>query len=139
MDSSQAPYSVFIDFSNLASNSRRYSRFFIDSLLLFIAESQFSSYCLIRRVTITTPRGVTICWNYLHKLLPVVYTESQYFPYCLIRRVTSPSAFTVASHCLQRRVNFKNFERLPHFFKGTRKRNMNYACRAHLTKHIIKE
>jgi hypothetical protein len=31
MESSQAPYSVFKDFSNLASNSVRYSRFFIDS------------------------------------------------------------------------------------------------------------
>jgi hypothetical protein len=50
MDCSQAPYSVFKDFSNLASNSRRYSRFLIDSPLLFIAESQYSAYCLVRRV-----------------------------------------------------------------------------------------
>ncbi len=47
---SQASYSVFKDFSNLASNLRRYSRFFIDSPLLFIAESECSPYCLIRRV-----------------------------------------------------------------------------------------
>jgi hypothetical protein len=47
---SQATYSVFKDFSNLASNSRRYSQFFIDSPLLFIAESQYSSYCFIPRV-----------------------------------------------------------------------------------------
>jgi hypothetical protein len=33
MDSSQAPYSVFKDFPNLASNSVRYSRFLIDSPL----------------------------------------------------------------------------------------------------------
>ncbi len=33
MDSSQATYSVFKDLSNLASNSVRYSRFLIDSLL----------------------------------------------------------------------------------------------------------
>ncbi len=33
MDSSRAIYSVFKDFSNLASNSVRYSRFFIDSPL----------------------------------------------------------------------------------------------------------
>jgi hypothetical protein len=50
IDFSQAPYSVFKDFSNLASNSRRYSRFLIDSPLLFIAESRYSLHCLIRRV-----------------------------------------------------------------------------------------
>jgi hypothetical protein len=50
MDFSQALYSVFKDFSNLASNLRRYSRFLIDSPLLFIAESRYSLYCLVRRV-----------------------------------------------------------------------------------------
>ncbi len=54
MESSQAPYSVFKDFSTLASNSRRYSRFFIDSPQYFIAESPNSPYCLLRRVV--TPR-----------------------------------------------------------------------------------
>ncbi len=33
IDSSQAPYSAFKGFPNLASNSERYSRFLIDSLL----------------------------------------------------------------------------------------------------------
>jgi hypothetical protein len=50
MDFSKAPYSVFKDFSNLVSNSMRYLRFFIDSLLLFIAESRYSPYCVIQRV-----------------------------------------------------------------------------------------
>ncbi len=50
MDFYQAPQWVFKDFLNLASNSRRYLRFFIDSPLLFIVESQYSPYCLIRRV-----------------------------------------------------------------------------------------
>jgi hypothetical protein len=50
MDFSQAPHSVFKDFSNLTSNLRRYSRFLIDSPLLLIAESRYSLYCLIRRV-----------------------------------------------------------------------------------------
>ncbi len=52
MEFSQAPYSVFKDFPNLhvASNLRRYSRFLIDSPPLFIAESQYSPYCLVRRV-----------------------------------------------------------------------------------------
>jgi hypothetical protein len=45
MDSSQAPYSVFKDFSNLASKSRRYLQFLIDSSLLFIAESRYSPFC----------------------------------------------------------------------------------------------
>jgi hypothetical protein len=50
MESSQAPYSVFKDFLNLASNSVRYSRFLIDSPQSFIAESPYSPYCLLRRV-----------------------------------------------------------------------------------------
>ncbi len=50
MESSQAPYSVFKDFSNLASNSVRYSRLLIDSPQYFIAESPYSLYCLLRRV-----------------------------------------------------------------------------------------
>ncbi len=50
MESSQAPYSVFKDFQNLAPNSVRYSRFFIDSPQYFIAESPYSPYCLLRRV-----------------------------------------------------------------------------------------
>ncbi len=74
MDFSQAPYSVFKDFSNLASNSRRYSQFFIDSPLLFIAESQYSPYCLIRRVA--TLRFIVVGSHYLlelsAKLSPVV-------------------------------------------------------------------
>jgi hypothetical protein len=56
MDSSQAPIYIFKDFANLASNSRRYSRFLIDSPLLFIGESRCSPYCLLRRVS--TPRIV---------------------------------------------------------------------------------
>jgi hypothetical protein len=50
MDSSQAPYSVFRDFSNLASSQWDIRDFFIDSPLLFISESRYSSYCLLRRV-----------------------------------------------------------------------------------------
>jgi hypothetical protein len=66
MDFSQAPYSVFKDFSNLASNSRRYSRFLIDSPLLFIAESQYSPYCLVRRVA--TLRFIIAGSHYLLEL-----------------------------------------------------------------------
>ncbi len=50
MDSFQAPYSVFKDISKLASNSMRYSTFFIDSPLLFIMESQYAPHCLLRKV-----------------------------------------------------------------------------------------
>ncbi len=37
---------VFKDFSNFASNSRRYLRFVIDSPLLLLAESRYFPYCL---------------------------------------------------------------------------------------------
>jgi hypothetical protein len=50
MDSSQAPYSVFRDFSNLASSQWDIHDFFIDSPLSFISESRHSSYCLLRRI-----------------------------------------------------------------------------------------
>jgi hypothetical protein len=50
IDSSQAFYSVFKDVSHLASNSLRYPKFFIDSVLLFIAESRCYPYSLLRRV-----------------------------------------------------------------------------------------
>ncbi len=46
----QAPYSVSVSFSNLASNSGKYSLFLIDSPLLFIAECWYSPSCLLRRV-----------------------------------------------------------------------------------------
>jgi hypothetical protein len=63
MGSSQAPYSVFKDFSNLASNSMRYSRFFIDSPLLFTAESLYSPYCLLQ--TVATLRIILAGSHYL--------------------------------------------------------------------------
>ncbi len=66
MDCSQAPYSIFKDFSNLASNSRRYSRFLIDSPLLFTAESQYSPYCLVHRVA--TLRFIIAGSHYLLEL-----------------------------------------------------------------------
>ncbi len=66
MDCSQAPYSVFKDFSNLASNLRRYLRFFIDSPLLFLAQSQYSPYCLVRRVA--TLRFIIAGSHYLLEL-----------------------------------------------------------------------
>ncbi len=50
LDSFQASSSVFENFSNLASNSMRYSQFSIDSLLLFIAESRYSPYHVLQRV-----------------------------------------------------------------------------------------
>jgi hypothetical protein len=40
MNSSPAPYSEFEGLSNLASSSRRYSRFFIDSFIVFSGESK---------------------------------------------------------------------------------------------------
>ncbi len=52
MASSSAPYSVSKGFSN----SRKFSRFLIDSLLLFELKIWYSPYCLIWRVA--TPRIV---------------------------------------------------------------------------------
>jgi hypothetical protein len=84
IESSQAPYSVFKDFSNLASNSVGYSRFLIDSPQYFIAESPYSPYCLLRRVV-----TLRIILAGSHHLLALsaknshlsFNTESQYFPY----------------------------------------------------------
>ncbi len=102
MDFSQTPYSVFKDFSNLASNSRRYSRFFIDSPLLFIAESQYSPYCLMHRVA--TLRFIKAGNHYLLELSALTLACR------LIRRVDTrrivyygesllPVPFIAESHC----------------------------------------
>jgi hypothetical protein len=102
MDFSQAPYSVFKDFPNLASNSKRYSRFLIDSPLLFIAESQYSAYCLIRRVA--TLRFIITGSHYSLEL------SASTLACRLIRRVDTPrivyyresllsALFMAESHC----------------------------------------
>jgi hypothetical protein len=79
IESSQAPYSVFNDFSNLASNSVRYSRFLIDSPQYFISESPYSLYCLLQRVVTggESPFVSIICTNSRLSF----NTESQYSPY----------------------------------------------------------
>ncbi len=121
MESSQAPYSVFKEFSNFASNSVRYSRFLIDSPQYFIAESPYSPYCLLRRdvtLRIILPGS--------HHLLAL---SAQTLTCRLIRRVNTPrinyygesllpASFTAGSHCWQRRVIFENFEGLPLPLKG---------------------
>ncbi len=72
----------FKDFSNLASNSVRYSQFLIDSPQYFIAESPYSPYCLIRRVV-----TLRIILAGSHHLL----TLSAHTLACrLIRRVNTP-------------------------------------------------
>ncbi len=121
MESSQAPYSVFKDFSNLASNSVRYSRFLIDSPQYFIPESSYSPYCLLRRVV-----TLRIILAGSHHLLAL---SAQTLTCHLIRRVNTPRidyygesllpvSFTAGSHCWQRRVIFENFEGLPLPLKG---------------------
>jgi hypothetical protein len=102
MESSQAPYSVFKNFSNLALNSVRYSRFLIDSPQYFIAESPYSPYCLLRRVV-----TLRIILAGSHHLLAL---SVQTLTCCLIRRVNTPridyygeslllASFTAGSHC----------------------------------------
>ncbi len=121
MESSQAPYSLFNDFSNLASNSVRYSRFLIDSPQYFIAESPDSPYYLLRRVV-----TLRIILAGSHHLLAIC---AQTLACRLIRRVNTPridyygeslfpASFTAGSHCWQRRVIFENFEGLPLALKG---------------------
>jgi hypothetical protein len=102
MESSQAPLSVFNDFSNLASNSVRYSGFLIDSPQYFIAESPYSPYCLLRRIV-----TLRIILAGSHHLLAL---SAQTLACCLIRRVNTPridyygesllpASFTAGSHC----------------------------------------
>jgi hypothetical protein len=121
MESSQAPYSVFNDFSNLALNSVRYSRFLIDSAQYFIVESPYSPYCLLRRVV-----TLHIILAGSHHLLAL---SAQTLTCRLIQRVNTPridyygesllpTSFTAGSHCWQRRVIFKNFEGLLLPLKG---------------------
>ncbi len=120
-DSSQAPYSVFKDFSNLASNLVRYSQFLIDSPLSFIADSWYSLYGILRRVA-----TLRIILAGSHHLLAL---SAQTLACRVIRRVDTPriaycgesllpASFIVGSHCWQRRVIFKNFEGLPIPLKG---------------------
>jgi hypothetical protein len=69
MDSFQASYSEFKGFPNLASNLMRYSRFLIVTPLLFIAESRYSPYCLLRRVAflIYSRESLLTAESYLQK------------------------------------------------------------------------
>jgi hypothetical protein len=95
--SSQAPFSSSEGFLNLTSNLR-YSRFLIDFLLLFIAESQDSLYCLIRRVA-SFVTGSYKCMNYVQKhresRFPVLFnTASHYSAHCLQQK----SLLTAGSH-----------------------------------------
>jgi hypothetical protein len=142
MDSSQAPYSVFKDFSNLALNSRRYSRFFIDSPLLFIAESQYSPYCLIRRVA--TLRFIIAGSHYWLELSALTLA------YRLIRRVDTPrivyygeswlpASFIAESHCWQQRVIQKNSEGLPLPLKGQWSKNELYVQSTAYQEHFKRE
>jgi hypothetical protein len=121
MESSQAPYSIFNDFSNLASNSVRYSRFLIDSPQYFIVESPHSPYCLPWRVV-----TLRIILAGSHHLLAL---SAQTLAYRLMRRVNTPrtdyygesllpASFTAGSHCWQLRVIYENFEGLPLPLKG---------------------
>ncbi len=62
-----SPYSASEEFSNLTSNLRRYSLFFVDSLLSYTEESRCSPYCLLPRVVtlrIVYSRGYK-CMNYV--------------------------------------------------------------------------
>jgi hypothetical protein len=140
MDSFQAPYSVFKDFLNLASNLRRYSRFFIHSPLLFILESPYSLYCYYGELQLSLSLYQEslfvriICIN--SRLL--FNTESLYSPYCLLQESLLSASFIVGSHCWQQRVIFKNSEGLYLPFKGQWIKNESYMSRTLLIKNILK-
>ncbi len=141
MGSSHAPYSVLKGFSNLASKSRRYSQFFVDSQLSYIAESWYSPYCSIW--IFVTPR-VVYGW------------ELQMYELCaetlgcrLIWRVKTPiffknkeslfpALFVARSHCWQQGVLLKHFEVLVPPEKRHWSLKINHACRALLTKKMLK-
>ncbi len=145
MDSSQATYSVFKDFSNLASNSVRYSQFLIDSALYFKVESRYSLNCLLRRVV-----TLRIILAGSHHLLALSAYNSC-LAYRLIRRVNTPridyygeSLHTFlliysGESLLTAKSYFQKLWRTPPSFKGTMKQKMDYPCRALLTKNISKE
>jgi hypothetical protein len=92
MESSQAPYLVFNDFSNFASNSVRYSQFLIDSAVFYSGESIFPE--LFTTESSGSPHHIggespfvsIICTNSRLSF----NTESHYSPYWLLRRVTTP-------------------------------------------------
>jgi hypothetical protein len=127
-----------IYFSNLASNSRRYSRFLIDSMLLLTAESQYSLFCLIRRV-------VTLRFIIAGRIVRIIRinsrlsfnTQSRYSPYCLLRKVPTPRIVYSWESLLTAESYFKILWRTPPSFRGTMKQKMNYTCRALLTKNIF--
>ncbi len=121
MDSFQAPYSVFKDFLNLASNLRRYSRFFIHSPLLFILESPYSLYCYYGELQLSLSLYQEslfvriICIN--SRLL--FNTESLYSPYCLLRRVTTLCIVYSGESLLTAESYFQKLWRTLPSFQGT--------------------
>jgi hypothetical protein len=118
----------------------RYSRFLINSPLLFIAESQYSPYCLIRRVA--TLRFI-ITGSLIVRIICInsrlsFNTESRYSPYCLLQRVLTPWIVNSGESLLTAESYFKKLWRTPPSFKGTMKQKMD-TCRALLTKNILKD
>ncbi len=123
MDSSQATYSIFKDFSNLASNSVRYSQFFINSAKIFSRESIFP--VLFTTESCDSPHHFggespfvsNICINF--RLL--FNTESQYSPYWLLRRVTTPRLIYSGESLLTVESYFQKLRMTTPSFKGTMK------------------
>jgi hypothetical protein len=124
MDSSRATYSVFKDFSNLASNSVKYSRFLIESLLLIHSgESIFPVFFTMESCDSLhhfggeSPFVSIICINSRLSF----NTESQYSPYWLLRRVTTPLLIYSGESLLTVESYFQKLRGIPSSFKGTMK------------------
>jgi hypothetical protein len=82
-----APYSVSEAFLNMASNLGKYSRFLIDSLLLFRAESFDTPHIIyygVLRLLATFTRGVPNAWIFCRSSGLLFNVGSRYSSYCLI-------------------------------------------------------
>ncbi len=133
MDSFQAPYSVFKDFLNLVLNLRRYSRFFIHSPLLFIAESPYSPYCYYGELQLS----VSLYQELLFVRIICINsqlsfnTESLYSPYCLLRRVTTLCIIYSGESLLTAESYFQKLWRTLPSFQGTMKQKINHTWVEH--------
>jgi hypothetical protein len=120
--SSKAPYLVFKDFLNLASNSVRYSRFLIHSPLQFTYSGELILPILFTTESCDSPHHFSrespfvsiICLNSRLSF----NTESQYFSYCLLQRVTTPHLIYSGESLLTAESYFQKLWRIPLPLKG---------------------
>ncbi len=92
-------------------------------LSAIIMESQYSQYCLIRRV------GESLLSELSAETLACrLIRESQYSSYCLIRRVTTPGIIYSGESLLTLESYLQKLWKTPPSFKGMMKQKINYPC-----------